>query len=448
MRLIKFLLSKRLAYFISTKNWANLFIEIYYLLLLLLLAYGCSRVYNDDSNQNDSIHPVLGLILFGTVVFSLPILTKFFPSFRHKRNYLDNHFPLKKKQVVFIDLIIFGLCKMLNISILLSIITFCLLSINISGNEFLLLMLLLLFGFLLSEAIVSAISWNKKLFGFTLLLIGVVVSFYFLYADFFKIWIINLLFSILIISVFILYYQFYDTKKREDRKYKTIKISEKSNTSHMLKILKHNKLYATTFVVALIIKMMFLTLYFMTARIVNVNGFPDNILIFSFITPLLIFGYIYNNSWGFCKPIVINAIITGNSIGGYFKLYTRLVTPALIVDFLTSFFTINIFKYSNLHIWATYFVFSFFYFSLGFLSSFIRYININSEISFKTLRTNTSQLISFFDILPTVVLFFCFKNNFSLLLLQLSLLGLSGIILFFVFKYPKYVMAIPRSKIF
>lgn len=448
MRLIKFLLSKRLAYFISKKNWANFFIEIYYLLLLLLLAFGCSLVYNNDSNHNDFIHPVLGLILLGIVVFSLPILVKFFPSFRHKRNYLDNHFPLKKKQVVFIDLIVFSLCKMLNFSILISIITFCLLSNNISCNEFLLLIHLFLFGFLLSEAIVSSISWNKHLFNFTLLVIVLVVSFYFFYADFFKIWIINLLLLISIISVFILYYHFYDTKNRKDSKCKKIRISEKSNTSQILKILKNNRLYATTFIVALIIKTMFLALYFLTARIVNVNGFPDNILIFSFITPLLIFGYIYNNSWGFCKPIVINAIIAGNSVSEYFKLYTRLVTPALVIDFLISFLAINIFKYNNVNMWATYCVFSFFYFSLGFLSSFIRYININNEISFKTLRTNTSQLISLFDILPTVVLFFCFKSNFSLLLLQLSLLGLSGIILLFVFKYPKYLISIPRRKIF
>jgi len=448
MRLLKFLLLKRLGYFFSTKNWTNLFIEIYYLVSLLLIAYGSSQFYNSDFNKKKSGYPLLGLIFFGVIVFSLPIIVKFFPSFKQKRNYIDNKFPLEKRQIVFIDIIVFSLMKTLNFSIVISIITFYLFSNDIDSYELMLLFLLFLFGFLLSEGIINAISWRKKLFGFISLLMGVLILFYFVYADFFHIWVVNLLLVTFIITHFIIYYYYYDTKKKEYIKYTTVKKSKRKNSNYIIKILKNKQLYTSTLNIAFFIKTAFLTLYFLTAKIVIVNGFPDNILIFIFVTPALLFTYVYNNTWGFFKAVVINEIIAKNSLTAYFKLYMKLVIPALIVDLLISFLSMAIFKYNTLNTVVTYCVLSFFYFSLGFLSSFIRYINIDNEISFKTLRTNTSQLISLFNVLPIVVLFICYKDSLSLLIFEFSFILLSGIIFFFVFKYPKHLTSIPRQKIF
>src|SRR5882757_9975292 len=104
MKLLLFLLGRRRKHLFSGHNWKYLLGGLFLLITFAFYGWGAALLYNMAGKGSIPVSPLLVYRTVGTILLVLPVMSKFFPSVTIKTGYFSAHFPLTKRQIVFLDL--------------------------------------------------------------------------------------------------------------------------------------------------------------------------------------------------------------------------------------------------------------------------------------------------------------------------------------------------------
>ncbi len=162
--------------------------------------------------------------------------------------------------------------------------------------------------------------------------------------------------------------------------------------------------------------------------------------LYAFTFPIAIFTFIHNNVWGYSKNLAINLIIANSSVRRFFKVYLNLLIPSLLSDFTVVFILALVFRFLSIRLLILYAIISAFSIIFGFIGSYVRYKNINSAMTFTSIRPNASPIVNILTLTPIIGVFLNIK--ITLLLLTLFI----GCMLYFQKKLHRWMFKILKMR--
>lgn len=114
-------------------------------------------------------------------------------------------------------------------------------------------------------------------------------------------------------------------------------ILSKSIKLHILpKLLLNNKKARTPLIIGLLFKSFILLMGFLAAKLKGKHLFDEQIVLWLFATPLILFTYVFNNMWGFWKSMWLNLELRNGQHKVLVGYGLRLMLIPLIIDFLVT----------------------------------------------------------------------------------------------------------------
>lgn len=425
MRLLLFFFKKTYINYFSVKNLFFFISDLF----LILITYYLSNKFINLFNLN-KINTILNqnnlLILMYSIIGTIPILFKFIFGGFIKTFSFSLHYPIIRYKIAILDLFLSGFNNLKYLIISLSL-WYIYYNTSISIITIINAHLFLIIGITLIESIIHSI-FNFKYSHLikTILLILFVILIISLLNISDTIFFICL--SLSAILFFINYINNYNYSLN-------LNFNSKSSPFIFLNILYAKKAYLNSFVVALVFKIIaFFALY---NELKNENNIEQSeiekvFVILSF--PLIIFTFIYNNTWGYFKKITINLMTVKSSLKMYLKVFLKLLSPALIFDFLLSTIILISLGYYNFSFVYLYFLFCIYALSIAFFGSFLRYFPIEKSLSFTSFRRNTSLMLNILTIVG-ITPFIFFEKDKTSTYFYLFIPIIIAFILFLVFSF-------------
>lgn len=429
MNIIIFLIRKRIKAYFSIRNYKMILSDGLLGLCILLYALGAAYLYDYSIGNPQKLPFRPSSILTGIKIFLLaaPIFLKFFPSISLNQPVIGTQYPVGRVKSAYIDLLAIQLFKTINLILFLSIIIFFL-TIQDSSYELMWSFFLsFLLGFLLAQNIINAISWNKYLY--LALMISLLIIVYlnmdghFLFGDR-KNFTSNLYLSIFSIVLLVTYFLFYDKRGGQSVVYPSFKFMGRDRYIYkfsMVKALLRSKTYRNVLLIAMLLKIGFLVLFFSEGgKTLSIlfNKLPFVILL---ISPLILFTYIYNNIWGYFYNIEVNHIIINSRLESQINSFLNLLVPTLFLDLAITFILLFSFHLFELKILLFYIFFSLFCIPFSIISSFNKYFFVPAALNFNQFRGKTSIVFSFIIIIPAFICGFVYQSDLFFYLFLFSL---------------------------
>ncbi|MFT4156111.1 hypothetical protein [Parafilimonas sp.] len=395
MQLLLFLFIKRAKNFFSIRNWKSILGITAFFILMQFNAFVAGYLYNHAVQFKGVINPVDVLRLMESLVLLMPVVFKFFPSFASKKIIISNQYPVNKIQIILIDLFGYIFFKSVNISLLSAIFIFSAFA-HCGSVELYNLLLFFLTGFLLAESIVNAITWNKMPYLFGLIIISALILYLLYDASYLKINKLMLCMILVFIDMLLLiaYYIFYEN--RYPAYYPSLKLFNSLYnavfTTVYLKIAFKNSIYRKMLAIGFILKIGILILY-ITQNKISEAGKPFllNPIVYLFISPLILFTYIYNNLWGYFKSTAINISLAKYDGKDYFLLFIKLLFPALFIDAFCTFLILFLYNQITYKVPVAYIMLSLLYIVVGYITSLLKFSEVTKVLSLD-FKGNTSQV--------------------------------------------------------
>src|SRR5699024_10933544 len=317
----------------SNNFWGFIF---FLLLIPLAVFYGMGAailVDGDLIELSESTSRAIEMGLLGLIA-GTTFLRGFFPSYNPIRSYFKNFHPISPLSRYMLNIIgdlISGYFVIMGIFVA----AFFFFSTTVA-IEYLGYLVIALIGAHISRRFFQHLFENKiKPDRQFLYLLLACLSLFFLSAGFpfftegFTFWPIVSCFCFLILADFVLEELCFKEQEKS-------KSTARTNRNYTINLLWQNKTVRTTLIVAETFKVLMLSLdlilYYKTGA-----HFANNVFIpFLFVSPLILFTYLFNNSWGYLRHFWITAdqaLSTGRDL---FWLYLKILWLPLVLDFIIS----------------------------------------------------------------------------------------------------------------
>ncbi len=324
------------------------------------------------------------------LLITLIVFTKgLFPSFTPIKHIIQSNLPVtaKKKfllQIIneFVDIVYLGIFCFILIYTLI---------INLDGLVFITnSLLLVIMGHLSKRLFIYSIQKNIKI-SFRISFLLIVILLPFLFYSFFLSDNLSIYFCLFIIF-FLFVINYYVDNNFRIEKIGVRNYSNKKVFRWFINIFQNNQQLRTVLIISLIVKVL----------MVFINGWksfkgipllPIQLYgIILFLSPLILFTYIFNNLFGYLRSLWLTHTLIGSSFTKIVKSYTSILILPLFLDFLISLillYSLNLLNYSTVLVW---FNITIFMIPFGIYSSFIFPQKINNIISIKS-NTNVVSII-------------------------------------------------------
>jgi hypothetical protein len=400
MKLYTFLLRKRtIAYFSLSDNWKEQLGDLLLAVLLLFTAISLAVLSNYAiAHPGNRFNPAILFRAMKLTVLISPVILKLFPSFSMKRAFVGPEYPLSKYRVAFLDLFALSLYRTRYGIYVLYISAYCLIAHHVDGGDVLSLFLLLATGVLSAENIVNAISWRKY---FYLLIVLLAATGQYLIAnsgDNTARWLLSSL--LLVVLNIVLYFLYYERNYEGNASYES-SYSTKESTGQRIsgnlhwRLVIRNKSVVTVLLIGIGFKLLIMANFFFLK-----DGSLDMVMdkvpfLLCLILPIILFSYVYNNTWAYFYEVTLNNLIVEVNPRRYIRMYLELLFPALIADALLTFACLGMAHIMEIKMIITYLVFAFFSVAIGIISSFNKYFPVPAAFDFNRFRAKTSRRYTF-----------------------------------------------------
>lgn len=396
--MIKFLILKQGQLYLQ--HWKSHLGAYIYMLFLLMYAFAAGATYH--------IYPRLQKEILGGVCLSLiliPLIVKFFPVIALKKASIAPQYPLGKFEKAVIDLVAFCFCSVLNIALLLFIVVFYLAaglhSLGLAWG----LLLYWLTGFLLAENVINALSWQKYLY----LGINTAVFTGLLFIknlDNISAGLLNLLLLggvVVLISIYLILYVPGEGHFKKENARSWLNYIGGRHIS--LKMLINNKTFLVVMFIGLLAKNSLTGVLLFSSKTKEVGEVLDKVpMIIIFLSPVVLFTYIYNNLWGYFRNLQLNLLLLSGDLRPGLKSYFSLLLPLLVFDFLLQFTILILLHCFELKLLFFYVGLMFYCIPLGIISSYTKGFVIESALNFSKLRGNSSTIYAIALLGPVIVI--------------------------------------------
>lgn len=242
-------------------------------------------------------------------------------------------------------------------------------------------------------------------------------------------------FSSLIVSSFIIESEYKERRIRSKR----IRITEINNNT-LLRSFLNNIAFRVSLFMAIGLKIVVLSLDTSRKLIENKSMFDNDYIIWLFLSPLLMFVFIFNNFWGYFRNIWAKIYLVNPKTHYFILFYLKSISVPLIADFILSFIYIVIdptHTYSSILLYLNIAVFLFI---TGFLYSIYQPIYIRKKIM---LKQSTSPFSSFTSILILSSFYFIFKTlNYTSFFIISSFVEVILIVMFIYLTRNKHSLSL------
>lgn len=437
MKIILFLLKRKLQSYFHVNNWKSILGNAFYTLLLLVYAFFAGFMYN--ATKSDKAALLLNSVFFSLLL--IPIIYKFFPSFSLKKVMVAPQYPLSKIQKTTIDLIAFSLNRTIYFILLFFVFIFYFSAQSLPAIELFKLLLYWLAGMLFAENFINALSWQKYIQLFLLFIL-----FGLCYANNNLYWLrINpiVFFAAVNISLFFTYYFFYQDKEIAIPKRRKVQKNIKRSYWRIIwKLLIRNRVFILYLLIGSIIQFLFPALVLASPKIrlkIHSLEYLFKALPFfsAFFLPTILFTYIYNNLWGYYSDLQINQLIIKSKLIDSIKVYISL----LIIPLLSNFIIINVFllffHLLTIKIEILFLISCFLFAPIGVISAYTQYFIVEKNYSFGKLGRRTSLAYILLLFLLCTILGAFYSTQYYIATIIGALLC-SGVLLIVVLKNEKY----------
>ncbi len=436
--MIQYLIFHKMKFFIrELKNPWKLILTI--VLLFTAWIYGLFFGYLSNKLSTGEID-IISIERFFNFIFigiaGLTIIRMFFPNYIPLKLLFPKYYPISKGKRYLASLINnFQKPYFLYISIFIISTTYYLENLSI---QFLITSYLILINSHLVRRCFQYLfdfKTKKKDFIVHILLLFAMLSFFITFL-LFKIDLLILLITLMVGLTFIGYFQESSIESFTNREFKSK--SEKLNIT--IKLLINNKKARLPLIVGLIFKSVIFLGDFFIFRTKGTLLFEGQIVFWLFVSPLILFTYVFNNIWGFWKNIWLNI---DTRIGQYKPLIwlgLRLMLIPLILDMIIT-IPIILLSWNNLRIIVIfYFTTSVYLVMLSFLWSLITPRKIMSIFQMK----GSTSPLSIIAAMGGVLLLTTIRINywFYFLIPLYVIIGFIGLRLSLdIYKEKKYIIA-------
>ncbi len=391
MNLFFFFIKLKYKAYLNFSNWKNWLIDFAAVLFASIIGSSVGILY-DALLVKKSPTANLLLPMVNGCLYMTPIFLRFFIAGFSKKFLLSPHYPIAKKSIVVLDIILYGFCRTINFALTAFLIGLYIKSHYFKQTEMLFSFLFLVVGILFTENLTNAISFGK----YKYLIINVLVIILFSFTNHW-VYLINALPLILITNIglmLFLYWQQYEPVSNS----LTGKFSYSLILPNIhLKMAFGNSLYKKSLATSMAFKISvwLYVLYLSKFKYTH----TDEILIFNKAIliasmPIILFTYIYNNIWGYFKALALNLLINGGNYKVFLYQYCKLLWPILLIDFLVSVILLITFGVLSIPFFLYYLFYTAYAIALGTFGSFLMYFEIKKSLSFTSVRGNASLLIN------------------------------------------------------
>jgi hypothetical protein len=330
--MIQLLIAYKLKFFIQ--GFKNAWKAVFHVFLLLVawfyaFIFGCLfNLISEDKIDFISPEELFYYIIIG--IAGLTVLRMFFPNYQALKLLFPKYYPISKGKRYLASLINdFQNTYFFYLSVFIVIITVYLddLHFKFITSSF----LALLNAHLLRRYLQYQIDFTSKKYIAPVIGIFVILSFFiaiFLLR-------IDLLALLILLAVALLLIGYFQESNIESAKQREINSSsDKSNTT--VKLLFNNKKARLPLLIALLLKASFLVLDLLIFIKTGAHLFSLNelsiFLLYAYVSPIIMFTYVFNNTWGFWKNIFLNIETRVGEYQLLIYLGLRLMAIPLLID--------------------------------------------------------------------------------------------------------------------
>lgn len=408
--------------------------------LLIASFYGYLFAYLFNSREYQKVLPQSELIRY--LISMLTVITflrGFIPSYVPIKNIIPKNYPVSKAKRFLYNLIN-ELIYPFYFGMILFVLTF---SINIGseGIKFSFIALSwIVISHLLKRLIQFSIEFNfeKKDILLTVFILSVLIVSYFILFD--KIEIYTNYAVTLSALVALLAVNFLFQNKYKESKQLVNKVSKKEYFNmYIIKLLFNNNSLRTMIFVSVIMKSFFA--FGNMGSMMNRNEismFWEAFLNF-ILSPLILFTYVFNNSFGFAKTTWLTINKVGADLSSYFIFLLKMVAIPLMIDAgvgIIFYVYLNIFNYTNIMIYINSAIVLFF---IGLINSFYFPIKVQGLFSFRANVSIMANVVSMISVAGIILL-----ANISIIIS----VSVSILVSFGIYYYAEKKMSLNRYEIF
>lgn len=426
-----FLFIKLKGFFRSLRNPWKILSHIIFILIAWFYAKITSSVINHDIDSGES--PDMMIYYVSLFIMAVTIIRMIFPKYTLQKQHLPNYYPLTKFQHYFFSLIseftasyfFYFSIFIISISWLIDYSNFKSLYFGLSA---------LISAHLIRRLIQYLIENRLKSTGYisfivTLLIFSIII----IYIDFFLDY---LNYLAILIPVYLFIAGFIMDLMRIERK----KIEFFQNSKHgyiYLKLIIRNPAARMALVMGFSMKLLFIIGDFYRFKTDGEHLFDEHIFYWILFSPLLLYTYVYNNTWGFWKNLWLNLEVRSGYYQDMVLVSLRLLAIPLFIDILITLPFL-------LYVWDDYvFILLFYSLSILFLSFASMFWSVVSPIPVKStfqLR-NTSSFLGGIISMISVTILSLMKLNYWFYIFIPIYLVLSVVVYkagFSIYKERKY----------
>ena len=433
--IVSFFAGKIQAFFLSWKKPVSLIINI----TLLLVAVGYGILFGQIANQlkftpNPPVtaEEFLNYLLILLFIFSM--ITMILPSYKQMRQFFPKYYPLttfrKYSFSVAADFI-----SAFFLYILLFLFTTFLTLVSYKTELLLSGLVVLVVAELFKRMLQYCIDFKLNVYGYFIpaFIISIMVLIVYtnpellFYNDVKGIVLIVLLLA----AGFVLESMTIESRQRG--------VSTKSRKGSIYwKLLIGNKRARMLLIIGSVVKLaiFIVSLFFLIYK--NTNLFDNQIILWLFVTPTVLFTYVFNNIWGFWTGLWLNYELRSGKYSDMLKISLKIMAVPLIIDSLLSVPVVCYISGNTTFTLALYFTSTLFLIPLSF---FISLFPVLIKKTF-TMKGNTSQLGSFAAVAAVMILVTIKFDEWLYLLVPIYLEV--GIILYIVssrlYSKKKYIL--------
>lgn len=404
-----FLLSRKLSYLLSGKDTQALIISI--LLLLAGTFSGASLAYIYNILGNGRQLPAFRIFLNAGISF-LPVLLVFFPSFSSRKTFISSIYPVSRYRIASAELAMHSI-KPGNILLAAFICTFYLLAKGFHWTDMPGSCCFLVFGLVLSQTILLFLATRKNVLLVCTLLFYPLALFC-LYRNLIPQNVAGLLLAALMTGIFMAFYT-----NEIPSIAASVSTNERSNSHPSRSRLITRTFYKKQIVylslsIGLLLKTLLLSGVYKV--LIKTGGSVwDNFIFYISFPPLVLFTYLFNNTWGLDHDFSATVILTArNPFKVFCGSYLTLLGPAAAMDLCLSALFVWLSHSDPLALTCYYLTFLIYLTAIGIYFSFVSFRRIHRSFSILTARNNTSMLANIASAFPVSVLILFYHWKLSL----------------------------------
>jgi hypothetical protein len=439
MGLFFFILRSRIRFIIRGENIASGILKIVFLFFGVLNAAGLAYMINHSSQAENANQVILTIL---TISYLLPVISKFFPSITYVKKSIENHFPIYAAKSRFMELLALRFITVMHLYlILLSLIIFiCCDAFRLS--YFCISVASIIFSHINTENSIEAVHKGQK--GLTLLFIGIAIIMYAGLLTYYQtIWYPIILLATMIFSFFL----GVEIKESETAKMRVSKRlgSGAYNWNALLNNASfRNKVLLNNFTIAMIIKFILCISELILFKEKRFRS-SENMVFYIILSPAIPFSYAFNNTWGYLRSISAHLLISPTRPERFFNLFIRIIINFLLIDFLIALLFLMVSNELTLKNILLYFFLAIYCVAIGQIASLTKPREVLGAMSFTNTKPATNVLYNYCMIIPIVLLYFCYQDNFYFTFLVIAT-SLFSIIFLLILKNKLMVRRIDTVK--